>query len=85
MAQERGQEGGPALDSQVGADHMGVMVARLFVRGMKTRWGSCSHCQGVILLTTDLATKPPRLLEYVVVHGMSHLLERRPATSVASP
>ncbi|HDQ40747.1 MAG TPA: M48 family peptidase [Desulfonatronum sp.] len=54
---------------------MGVKVARVFVRRMKTRWGSCSHCKGTIRLNTGLTARTPQLLEYVVVHEMAHLLE----------
>ena len=61
---------------------MGVRVDRLFVQGMKTKWGSCSRgsrSRGAganhIRLNTDLAKKPPECLEYIVVHEMAHLLE----------
>jgi len=55
---------------------MGVKVARLFVRHMKTRWGSCNSRTRSIRLNTELAKKPPDLLEYVVVHEMAHLMVR---------
>ena len=42
---------------------------------MKTRWGSCNPNAGSIRLNTELAKKPPRCLEYIVVHEMTHLLE----------
>ena len=54
---------------------MGVKVTRLFVRRMKTRWGSCNPSAGSIRLNADLAGRPPECLEYVVVHEMVHLLE----------
>jgi hypothetical protein len=54
---------------------MGVKVERLFVRRMKTKWGSCNHKAGNIMLNTELARKPPECLEYIVVHEMAHLLE----------
>jgi predicted metal-dependent hydrolase len=54
---------------------MGVTVARLSVRRMKTRWGSCSSIKRSIRLNTNLSSKPPELLEYVVVHELVHLLE----------
>jgi predicted metal-dependent hydrolase len=56
---------------------MGVKVERFFVRRMKTRWGSCNPDARSIRLNTELAKKPPTCLEYVVVHEMAHLLERR--------
>jgi len=54
---------------------MGVTVSRLCVRRMKTRWGSCSHARRSIRLNTNLSTKKPELLEYVVVHELAHILE----------
>lgn len=54
---------------------IGVEVQRVFVRRMKTKWGSCNPRAGTIRLNTELAKKPPRCLEYLVVHEMVHLLE----------
>lgn len=56
---------------------MGVEVERFFVQRMKTKWGSCNALSKSIRLNTDLAKKPPECLEYIVVHEMAHLLERR--------
>jgi predicted metal-dependent hydrolase len=55
---------------------MGVKVVRFFVRHMKTRWGSCSPHRRSIRFNTELAKKPPQLLEYIVVHEMAHLIVR---------
>ncbi len=55
--------------------HLGVKVRRLFVQHMKTKWGSCNHRRGTILLNTELTRKPPECLEYLVVHELVHLLE----------
>lgn len=54
---------------------MGVKVAHVSVRRMKTRWGSCSHIKRTIRLNSSLSAKAPELLEYVVVHELAHLLE----------
>ena len=54
---------------------LGVKVERLFVRRMKTKWGSCNPLARTIRLNTDLAKKPPLCLEYLVVHELIHLLE----------
>ena len=54
---------------------LGVKVARVFVRRMKTKWGSCNSRRRSIRLNTDLAKKPRECLEYIVVHEMVHLLE----------
>jgi predicted metal-dependent hydrolase len=56
---------------------MGVKVERFFVQRMKTKWGSCNAEGRSIRLNTDLAKKPRECLEYIVVHEMAHLLERR--------
>ena len=54
---------------------IGASVERLFVRQMKTKWGSCNPRSASIRLNTELARKPRECLEYVVVHEMVHLLE----------
>lgn len=54
---------------------LGASVERYFVQRMKTKWGSCNHRAGTIRLNTELAKKPPELLEYVLVHELVHLLE----------
>ncbi len=54
---------------------MGVRVEKLFVRRMKTRWGTCNVRKGTIRLNTDLARRPLECLEYIIVHEMTHLLE----------
>ncbi len=54
---------------------LGVTVTRLYVRYMKTRWGTCNTRAGSIRLNSELARKPRECLEYIVVHEMVHLLE----------
>lgn len=54
---------------------IGVTVSDLFIRRMKTKWGSCNHTARTIRLNTDLAKKPPECLEYLVVHEMIHIHE----------
>ncbi len=46
------------------------------IRRMKTKWGSCNRETGRIWFNLELAKKHPHCLEYVVVHEMTHLLER---------
>jgi predicted metal-dependent hydrolase len=55
---------------------LGVQPERIFVRQMKTMWGSCNGATRTIRLNTELAKKPRECLEYVVVHELIHLLER---------
>ena len=54
----------------------GVDVADCRVKRMKTRWGSCNIKAKRIWLNLELAKKPLRCLEYILVHEMVHLLER---------
>ena len=44
---------------------------------MKTRWGTCNSEARRIWLNLDLVKKPAACLEYILVHEMVHLLERR--------
>ena len=55
---------------------LGVHAERVFVRKMKTKWGSCNPDGPSIRLNTDLAKKPPQYLEYILVHELTHLLEK---------
>lgn len=54
---------------------IGVKSSGLIIRDMKTRWGTCNVRTGRICLNLQLAKKPPRCLEYVIVHELVHLLE----------
>ena len=56
---------------------VGVNVAEWRVKRMKTRWGSCNVQARRIWVNLELAKRPVRCLEYVIVHEMAHLLERR--------
>ncbi|MFH2091254.1 MAG: SprT family zinc-dependent metalloprotease [Pseudomonadota bacterium] len=56
---------------------MGVDVKECRVRKMKTRWGSCNVMVKRIWVNQALVHLLPCFLEYVVVHEMVHLLERK--------
>jgi len=58
-------------------EKLGVRVAEWRIKRMKTKWGSCTIQARRIWLNLELAKKPLRCLEYIVVHEMVHLLERR--------
>lgn len=55
---------------------VGVKINDWGVKKMKTRWGTCNIQAKRIWLNLELIKKPPRCLEYVVVHELVHLLER---------
>ena len=55
---------------------IGVNVERVFVQRMKTKWGSCNPDRRSVRFNTDLAKKPSYYLEYILVHELTHLLER---------
>ena len=46
------------------------------VKQMKTKWGSCNREKKRIWINLELAKKPERCLEYIIVHEMIHFLER---------
>lgn len=56
---------------------IGVEIADWRVRQMKTRWGTCNIEQRRIWLNLELAKKSTRCLEYIIVHELIHMLERR--------
>lgn len=47
------------------------------IKQMKTKWGSCNIEAKRLWLNLELAKKPPTCLEYVLVHELVHLLERK--------
>lgn len=56
---------------------MGVEVNECRIKRMRTLWGSCNIQAKRVWLNLELAKKPLKCLEYVLVHEMVHLLERR--------
>lgn len=56
---------------------MGVEVLSFGIKKMKTRWGTCNSDKQKIWLNLELAKKPLQCLEYIIVHEMVHLLERK--------
>jgi predicted metal-dependent hydrolase len=47
------------------------------IERMKTRWGTCKTETGRIRLNLELVKKPKHCLEYIIVHELVHLIERR--------
>ena len=54
-----------------------VVINDWGVKNMKTRWGTCNVKDKRIWLNLQLAKKHPPCLEYVVVHELVHLLEKK--------
>jgi hypothetical protein len=55
---------------------LGVQVADVRIKRMKTKWGSCTIGARRIWLNLELVKKPARCLEYIVIHELMHLRER---------
>lgn len=56
---------------------VGARVNEARIKRMRTRWGTCNPQAARIWINAELAKKPDECLEYIVVHEMVHLLERR--------
>jgi len=56
---------------------IGVQVAAWGTKRMKTKWGSSNADARRVWLNLELAKKSPQCLEYVIVHELVHLLERK--------
>lgn len=55
---------------------VGVHAPEWGIKKMKTKWGSCNTRDGRIWLNLELAKKPVKCLEYIIVHELVHLRER---------
>lgn len=56
---------------------IGVRVNEVRIRKMKTRWGTCNMRARRIWLNVELMKKLTSCLEYVIVHELVHLIERK--------
>ncbi len=55
---------------------LGIDVPALGLRYMRTKWGSWSPTARRVWLNVELAKKPRRCLDYVVLHELLHGIER---------
>jgi predicted metal-dependent hydrolase len=55
---------------------LGVQIVEWGVKKMKTRWGTCNPDARRIWLNLEFAKKPSPCLEYILVHELTHLVER---------
>ena len=51
---------------------------------MKTRWGSCNTKQKRLWLNLELAKIPLHCIEYVLVHELAHMVEKKHDTKFKS-
>ena len=56
---------------------VGVEANEWGIKKMKTKWGACNVAARRIWLNLELVKKPVQCLEYIVVHELVHLVERR--------
>lgn len=56
------------------SQRMGVEVNQVRLKDQRTRWGSCSSL-GNINLNWRLIQAPSRIIDYVVIHELAHLVE----------
>jgi predicted metal-dependent hydrolase len=56
---------------------VGVKVKELKIKKMKTKWGTCNDEDKRIWLNLELAKKPFHCIDYVLVHELVHLKERK--------
>jgi predicted metal-dependent hydrolase len=56
---------------------IGVKSKDIRIKSMKTRWGSCNIKTAIIWLNLELAKKSKDCVEYVLVHELTHLLEKK--------
>jgi hypothetical protein len=58
-------------------DSIGVSLNEWGIKRMKTRWGTCNQKDGRIWINLELVKKPEYCLEFIIVHELTHLLERK--------
>jgi len=56
---------------------LNVRANQVKVQTMRTKWGSCNTENGNVMFNIELAKKPIECIEYVVVHELLHLIERK--------
>lgn len=56
------------------ADRLGVALPQLRLSHARTQWGSC-NARGIVHLNWRLIQMPLNLVDYVVAHELSHLIE----------
>jgi len=58
-------------------EKIGAQIEFWGIRRMKTKWGSCNEKTKRIWYNLELIKKPKSCIEYVVVHELVHVIERK--------
>lgn len=61
------------------SDEYGVVVNRVILRELSSKWGSCSSV-GNLTFNKLLSSLPDHHLQYIVFHELMHLIERKHST-----
>lgn len=56
---------------------VGVKAKEVKIKKMKTKWGTCNSKDKRIWLNLELAKKPLHCIDYVFVHELVHIIERK--------
>ena len=56
---------------------VGVKVKEVKIRKMKTKWGTCKIADKRICLNLELVKKPSKCIDYVFVHELVHLRDKK--------
>ncbi len=56
------------------AVRLGLKYNRVSIKNQKSRWGSCSK-KGNLNFSLLLAAAPPKVIDYVIIHELMHLVE----------
>lgn len=58
-------------------EKIGIQARSWGIKKMKTRWGTCNQKVRRIWINLELVKKPIACIEYVVVHELLHLIEKK--------
>jgi len=56
---------------------LGAQVNEVKIKKMKTKWGTCNSKDSRVWLNLELAKKPSHCIDYVFVHELVHLIEKK--------
>jgi len=58
------------------SEDLNVNVNQVFFRKMRTKWASCSPKKN-LTINTMMKYLPEKLIEYIIYHELTHLIERK--------